>query len=108
MIILKNTYPGQKFDVYDYGYLHGHSSLPLVMYLQNGNLTSDSGHRIGFIDELEKSKANLKYYPVISGEDVGIQLVDLNSSTSSQLRLSNWAPVNPSYIYDSVENWYKK
>lgn len=105
---LRKKFPDRKFAIYDYRYKYTGQSLPLVLYLQTKGLIDDKGVAIGMA--VATSGGKTKFYPhkPITGTDDSYQLFDLTASTSAQLGESGWAFVNPSIIYNSVENWYKK
>jgi len=84
-------------------------SLPLSLYLYNRNKLDDNGLRIGLINGTPAAiLKDQKKFPVILG-DLGIyQFVDLSASSDASLKKHKWTFVNPSGIWDSVENWYGK
>lgn len=103
--LLIKTYPNQKFSIYDYGYESTGFSLPLVLYLDSKGKLSDNGYRIGFGS---KPKVRIQIHKEIKGNKAGFILRDLNSSSSAQLKKDGWAFINPSQIYLSTVEWYKK
>lgn len=105
--VLKQKYPGESFDIYDYNLKNGHRSMPLVYFLQTEGLTDNNGRRIGIAIATEGAEFEIPYHKVVTGDDTSYQLLDLSASSSVKLRQSNWKPMNPQYIYDSVENWFK-
>lgn len=48
------------------------------------------------------------HHTIIKGNEFGFFLLDLNSSSSAKLGAAKWGPVNPSSIYRSTVEWYKK
>jgi len=97
---LASMYPGEKFDVYDYKYDDINKSVLTVLYLDEKNLLSDSGRRIGF------TRSTLPYLfetPMISSASGFI--IDLSATTSAFLVGEKWIRVNPTYIYKSTEEW---
>lgn len=86
--VLESKYPGERFSVYDLNYGETRRSVPLVLYLDEKNLLSDSGRRIGFISA--------------NAEEI---FIDLSSSDSARLKEDKWIQVNPSFIYRSTEEW---
>lgn len=103
--LLVKTYPNQKFSVYDYGYGSTGFSLPLVLFLDKDEKLADNGYKIGFGS---KPKVPIQDHKEIEGNRAGFVLRDLNSSTSAQLKKDGWAFINPSQIYVSTVEWYKK
>jgi len=85
--MLVTRYPNEKFAVYDYHYEGRQRSVPYVLFLDEANLLSDTGRRIGFIGEF---------------------ISDLTSSSSATLENDGWVLVNPSKIYSSTEEWRSK
>lgn len=106
--LLKHKYPGEKFAIYDYKRGYTHSTLPLVLYLQTEGLIDDNGRKIGFAIATEGAQIKFIPHKAIHGEVGAYQLFDLSSSSSAMLGKNDWAFVNPSVIYDSVQKWYKK
>ncbi len=98
MLITK--YPNEKFAIYDYKYNETRRSVPYVLFLDEVNLLSDTGRRIGFIP----SKAQEILQTDIISTDGGL-ISDLTSSSSATLLTDGWAFVNPSKIYSSTEEW---
>lgn len=103
--LLINTYPDQKFSMYDHGYRSTSSSLPLVLFLDEKEKLSDNGYKIGFGS---KPHVAIQAHKEIKGNKVGFVLRDLNSSSSADLKEEGWAFINPSQIYKSTTEWYKK
>lgn len=96
-------FPDKKFDMYDYSYRWTNLSVPLVLELYIDKKIDDHGYKIGL--QYSTISAELAH-PVIYGEGVGIKILDLNSSSSSELLNSGWYSINPSRIYNATENWY--
>jgi hypothetical protein len=97
---LMSMYPGEKFDLYDYKYDDINKSVLTALYLDEKNLISDSGRRIGF------TRSTLPYLfetPMISSASGFI--LDLDATTSSFLVEEKWIRVNPTFIYKSTEEW---
>lgn len=103
--ILTHTYPGQKFAVYDYKYSGVSNSFSLVMFLEADGKLDDNGYKIGFGNPPGSYSI---FHPEILGNKTGYVLKDLNSSSSTQLDKEQWAFINPSMIYHSTVEWYKK
>jgi hypothetical protein len=103
--LLASTYPGKNFSIYDNSYRSTGFSLPLVLFLDAEGKISDKGYKIGF-----GSKQNVSIQPhkEIKGNKVGFILRDLNSSSSAELSKDGWGLINPSQIYRSTVEWYKK
>jgi len=104
--ILKNKFPNEKFAIYDYNYKFNYKTLPLVLYLQTEGLIDDNGHRVGIAMATPGSRMNFIPHKEV-GDVGGFQIFDLESSVSAVLQKAQWAFVNPSMIYNSVEYWYK-
>lgn len=102
---LNVAFPNQKFSVYSYKYKWADKNLILSLYLNVGNKIGDSGRRIGIV---VATKSGEFKYPIILGDKEGYQLLDLQSSSSSQLSQGDWVRVNPRDIYLSTEEWYSK
>lgn len=102
--LLVHTYPGQKFAMYDYKY--GGYSFPLILFLEVNNKLSDKGYKIGFGSPKEENYK--RFHPEIRENKAGFTLRDLNSSSSAELQKEGWAFVDPSIIYHSTVEWYKK
>lgn len=105
---LIRKYPGTKFAVYDHKYKYGHDSLTLVLYLNSEGLLKNDGHRIGVVVSTSSAIMPVVHFKPIYGNIRSLQIYDLNSSSSAELESAEWAPVNPSYIYESTVEWYKK
>lgn len=103
--LLISTYRDQKFSMYDHGYRSTSSSLPLVLFLDEKEKLSDNGYKVGFASEL---KVKIQHHKEIEGNKDGFILRDLNSSSSGQLKRDGWSFINPSQIYRSTVEWYKK
>lgn len=98
--MLRTMYPNEKFAVYDYKYDETRRSVPYVLFLDEANLISDTGRRIGFI----RLKAQEILQTDIISTDGGL-ISDLTSSSSATLLTDGWAFINPSKIYSSTEEW---
>lgn len=101
MLITK--YPNEKFAIYDYKYDETRRSVPYVLFLDESNLLSDTGRKIGFI----RAKAQELLQTDIISTDGGL-ISDLTSSSSATLLTDGWAFINPSKIYSSTEEWRTK
>lgn len=99
---LDKKYPGEKFVFYDYKYGYRNISVPLVLYLYYGGKTDNNARRIGIGISTDRDPI---YNKVLLGGKGGYQFFDLNASTSAQIDDAGWVNVNPSYIYNSTENW---
>jgi hypothetical protein len=102
--ILVQKFPkGTKFSIYDYDYKNTGISLPLVLYLSQEGKISDDGEKIGIANLLIKG-AKLKY----SETETYVEfLYTLQGNSDKKLMGNGWVSVNPSNVYNSVENWYK-
>lgn len=102
----KQKYPNRQFSFYDHNLKHTQRSFPTVMYFMKNSLISDTGYKLGVT--FATNSAELKSYnmPVISGDEGGPILLDLNSKSREELESDGWAFINPSIIYQSVVNWY--
>lgn len=101
---LYKSYPGQKFSVYDYRYKYVDKSVPFVLYLYQEGKVSNNGVKIGLVIQTAKENFSNK---VVAGSKDGYEFIALGSSSSASLEKLNWVNVNPSYIYNSTENWRK-
>ncbi|MDO8269621.1 MAG: glycosyltransferase family 39 protein [Candidatus Levybacteria bacterium] len=106
--ILKSKFPGSKFALYDYKYKSGHRSLPLVYFLQTERLLDNNGQKIGAVQAALGEQILFVGHKALFGKLGDFQLYDLSASSSSVLEKHGWSPVNPSFIYNSVQYWYKK
>lgn len=107
--VLTAKYPGKKFALYDYNFRSTTQSGPLVMYLQYEDKLDDKGYKIGFGSPSKKESVYSDNYfnNEIKENIYGFVMIDLSSSTSAQLAKDTWGPVNPSYMYNAQEDWYK-
>lgn len=100
---LLKKYPNKKFALYDYMHKTVDKSLPLTLFLDSDSKIDDKGMKIGLV--INASKLRPKR-PIINGKEGDHQIVNLESSTSAQLKRDGWAFVNPSSIYKTTEEWY--
>lgn len=105
--LIYKKYPNKKFDFYDYEYKQAGLSLPLVLRMDVAEKTDNRGIKIGLISIQDEASISGKFVKLI-GKSGGLVIVELIGSESGKLQKAGWHPVNPSYIYDSTENWYKK
>jgi hypothetical protein len=103
---LIQKYPSGKFSVYDYNYKSSGFSFPLILYLDGYGKINDNGIKIGIVNATSGALIQFKEFPIISNGN-NYQIININSSNSSELKKQGWIPVNPSYIYNSVEDWHK-
>lgn len=103
--VLEKKYPGQKFSLFSYKYQLADQNLILNLFLDSKNLLDPSGRRIGIVSSTESA---VLIFPVIEGETLSTRLLDLNSSTSAQLKKSDWADMSPEEIYRVTQQWYTK
>lgn len=99
---LIETYPGQKFSLYDHRLVTSNKTMPLVLYLFEKDIVEESGMKIGLSIEIDKFPID---YPVVYGKNGGYQLFDLSAASDEELSLNQWFPLNPKEIYDSTEFW---
>lgn len=97
-------FPNEKFALYDYNHKTVDKSLPLALFLDGDSRIDDDGMKIGLLIGASKLMPRRS---VINGDEGAHQIVNLNSSTSAQLKNEGWVFVNPSAIYKSTEEWYK-
>jgi hypothetical protein len=103
--LLTTKYPGEKYDFYDYHYSGTAKSLPLILFLNQQNLISANGRKIGFgIPE----KSEVPFHQEIKENTVGYDLWDLSSSSSAILQKAGWARINPDDIYRGATEWANK
>jgi hypothetical protein len=107
MTPLIKKHPNEKFALFDYKYARSGISLPLSLYLYNRNKIDDNGLRVGIVMATPGALLQFKAFPTIEGMPGGLQLVDLSSKDRQTLINNGWVSVNPSAVYNSVENWYK-
>lgn len=103
--LLVGQYPNKKFAVYDYEYKSAGYSLPMVLFLEAKGLLNDNGYRIGF-GTLEAATSSA--HTEVKGNQMGLTLWDLNSSSSAELLKAGWSFINPSKIYYATEEWYSR
>lgn len=103
--VLKEKFPNEKFSIYTYKYKWADKNLILGLFLYSKNMIANDGRRISVVVATREAEFTSS---IISGDKLGYQLLDLNSSSSSQLQKSGWGRVNPEDIYNSTEKWYKK
>lgn len=101
---LIKKYPNDKFVFYDYKYKYRDVSVPLVLYMYYDGKIDNGGRKIGIGVGTDREPI---YNKVVIGEKGGYQLFDLDASNSATLERAGWINVNPSYIYNSTENWRK-
>lgn len=106
--ILQEKYPADKFMIYDYNSLSGHLTLPLVLYLYADGKLSEQGRKIGLGVRDKKSAEVFSNFSSIFTEESNLTIYDLDASSSASLAKAGWAIKSPKFIYDSVQNWYKK
>jgi len=104
---LVNKFPNKQFSVYDYKFSQDNRSYPLIMYMNKENRIDDNGMKIGLANFNEDSKMRIDL-PLILEDKRGFQVYDLSSSTSAILLRDKWIFVDPSEVYRTSEEWYKK
>jgi len=104
---LNKQFPNVKFSIYDYRFKHNGASFPLVLSLYTAGKISDNGKKIGIVIVNEKSVSDTAIFSKIFTSKGGYSFLDISGSSSAQLG-EKWYYVNPSNIYNSTENWYKK
>lgn len=105
VLILTHKFPNQKFSIYSYKYQWAANNLILSLFLDSEKLIDSNGRRVGIVVGTESATLA---YPSIQGDRLGVRLLDLNSSSSSELEKSQWANVNPKQIYYVTQEWYTK
>ncbi|MBI2613518.1 MAG: hypothetical protein HYW62_02005 [Candidatus Levybacteria bacterium] len=103
--ILMNKFPDKKFAIYDYQYKHVHKSLPVVLFLESQRRIDGKGLKVGIY--IATSKTDFRYSGIIGGSGE-YQFLNLDATSSAHLSKEEWAPVNPSQVYKSTVQWYKK
>jgi hypothetical protein len=98
--ILTVKFPDEKFSLYDWSYISTTDSLPIVLYLEEQGLISETGHKIGVIRTKEKADFDIPIIATFSST-----IVDLSASGSSQLFRLDWHDINPDSIYHETEEW---
>jgi hypothetical protein len=102
--VLTQKYPQEKFDMYDFRYNSAGKSLALTLYLNQKNLISSTGHRIGFGTP---PKTERTYHMEILENNVGYDLWDLTASSPAVLQKNEWARINPENIFKGITRWYE-
>ena len=103
--LLREKFPHQKFSVYTYKYQLSSENFILSLFLDAENLIDENGKSMGLVTSTESAVLN---FPAVRGEFPGLRLLDLSSSSSSELKKSDFANVNPKQIYYMTEEWYTK
>ncbi|HSW75702.1 MAG TPA: hypothetical protein VLG50_01550 [Candidatus Saccharimonadales bacterium] len=98
---LVEKFPSKKFAIYDYKFDTSGYSQSLSLYLYNADKIDDNGMKIGF------SNTDTLEYPIVL-RDGGFILYDISSLSPEKLTKQKWVFVNPSGIYHSGQDWYKK
>jgi hypothetical protein len=104
--VLVKKYPNDKFTLFDYKRRFAEVSLPLSMYLYSRGKVDDSGLRVGISAATSAAALEFSDFPAIEGKPGDFQLLDLSKLSKAELVKAGWVIVNPSFIYNSVENWY--
>lgn len=100
--LLYQKYPDQQFVLYDYKLDSTNRSYPLVLHLYTDGRISDDGMRIGVIHATAGATIKQEVLDrVITDND----LVNLESSTAAELDKEKWFPINPSFLYKSMQAW---
>jgi hypothetical protein len=106
MLTLIKQHPNEKFSLFDYRHKLAGASLPLSLYLYNANKIDDNGSRVGIAQATLGALLEFNAFPGIEGKPGQLQLVDLSKISKEELIRTGWVMVNPSAVYNSVENWY--
>lgn len=101
---LVTTFPDQTFALYDYQFGTAGKTLALLLYLNERNLISSEGHRVG----VSYANDQLIMHPVIYTDQTGAVVYDLQSSGSAKLLDAHWAYLDYGIMYDSIERWWEK
>lgn len=89
---LEKRFPNTKFAIYDYHNNTVGRSYPVVLYLDEKDLVSKEGRRIG-----------MRVH-----QWLGVfQLVDLQGKSSDLLKDQGWFLITPEEVYQKTEEWYK-
>lgn len=104
--VLVNRYPTEKFAIYEYKYRTAAFSQPLSLLLDEIGLVDDHGRRIGIARRYNKNDPDSTTLPSLP-IPTEYAIIDLNGSSSAQLERDGWVFVNPSAVYNSVQNWYQ-
>ncbi len=97
------TYPRQKYAIYDYHHQSTSLSLPLVLFIYSKHENKATGTPFGLATQQLK---NVHIVDHIT-DTYEIYVYNLTSIGKTEL-LKDWVLVNPAAIYSSVENWYEK
>lgn len=103
--LLIKIYPGKKFSLYDLDDSSPGFRLSLGLFLSEINKVNKDSYKIGIGDPLPQYRS---HHSKIQGTGVGIDLWDINSSSSAELAREGAKFVNPSAVYEDVEGWYKR
>lgn len=99
---LTSQYPYSRFAIYDRHFSHTDKSLPLTLFLDAQQKTSEDGLRVGLVIH----PGNLvSIFPTIEGSPGGYMLMNISSSSSAELADLKWGPVDKSVLYDSMQYW---
>jgi hypothetical protein len=99
-LIIKK-FPQKKFAIYDYKFDSSGYSQSLALFLYNSGQIDDKGFKIGY------ANTDTLKHPIIL-RDGGFVLYDISALTAEKLKNEKWIFVNPSAIYHSGQDWYKK
>lgn len=101
---LMRLYPNEKFQVYDYLWHSSDISYPLGGFLKEQGKTSKNGIKIG-VTLIDQFPLSTNIQPLYKGGYW--QIISLEAFPEYQLKRPEWAPVNPSDIYDDLMKWQK-
>ena len=90
--LIKN-YPNTKYAVYDLNNKTTSITFPLVLFLEERNLSSERGRRVGVVLDKEQ------------GQYI---IFDLQKKTDQELSREGWQLITAERVYLSTEEWYKK
>ena len=102
---LTSKFPNEKFSVYSYKYQSAERNLILSLFLDSEEIIDINGRPVGLVSGTESA---ILIYPSIEGSPPGLRLIDLESSSTAELKQSDWVEVNPGEIYRVTEQWYTK
>lgn len=102
-------FPNQKFAIYAYKHEDTNMSYPLVLFVDAGQKINDNGRKIGLLRVSTKVESKFNNQKLQSkSEKVGYQLFDLSNMSKAELSKEEWMLINPSAVYNEIENWYKQ
>ncbi|QQG41091.1 MAG: hypothetical protein HYV37_02075 [Candidatus Levyibacteriota bacterium] len=109
--LFDNTYPQNKYTMFDYKYTAIGFTMPLVLVLDYKNKIDSDGYGVGlsYFEELPPINKNIKLqYSEIIGNRKVLSFFDVNNASKQFLANNSWALVTPETVYMTTVEWYKE